>query len=100
MDISINQVRVNELQNFLNNNNVLLVDVRAEREHLEHNIGGVNIPFNKISTNILKFSTANKILLYCNHGEESFFAAQLLKLKHNITNVYNLQGGISVLKAI
>ncbi len=99
MDISINQINSNELEGFLNENTVLLVDVRTEQEHKEHNIGGINIPFKQIPRKLELFITPKKILIYCNKGEESFFAVQFLQLTYGIKNVYNLRGGISSLKA-
>lgn len=61
--------------------NILLVDVRSEREYEEaHLPGAVNAPFLSVIKNPFMFSEKRDImiLLYCNEGYQSKAAAQCL----------------------
>ena len=61
--------------------NVLLVDVRTEREYAEEHLqGAVNVPVLSVIKNPFLFSGyyGKKILLYCGEGYQSKAAAQCL----------------------
>lgn len=80
----------------LNNENVILLDVRSHQEFAEgHLDGAINIPTYEI------YSKASKILIdkdaiiiaYCTLGVRSKNVIKILK-KMGYKNLYNLDGGI------
>lgn len=72
----------------------LLVDVRTEKEHNTHNIGGVNIPFDQLEKNLKLFEGGTEVVLYCHSGFRSGKALEILKEKFPNQKFYNLKGGI------
>ncbi|MEX1307650.1 MAG: rhodanese-like domain-containing protein [Eubacteriales bacterium] len=75
----------------------LLVDVRTAQEFVQGHIkGAVNIPLDRIPSNVgkLKTSEEKKLLLYCLSGARSMSAATFLD-KKGVGNLHNLMGGIS-----
>lgn len=75
------------------NSNVLLIDVREEFEHQQHNIGGTNIPLSEFQNRMYEIPKDVPVVLYCRSGGRSAMAAQTLT-QSGWTTVYNLQGGI------
>lgn len=75
------------------NSNVLLIDVREEFEHQQHNIGGTNIPLSEFQNRMHEIPKDVPVVLYCRSGGRSAMAAQTLT-QSGWTTVYNLQGGV------
>ena len=81
----------------LNNNSLIIVDVRSNLEFQTKKIeNAINIPLNKLKKNIKlikqKFTT-KQIILYCNNELQSYLASKILQ-KYQIYN-YILRGGIN-----
>lgn len=71
----------------------VLIDVREEFEHAQHNIGGINIPLSEFEQRINEIPQDVPVVLYCRSGGRSSMAAQAL-LQAGWSTVYNLAGGI------
>ena len=96
VDTSINQVNSDELLDFIDINNAVLVDVRT---HDEYNSGyienSINIDYfsDDFSENVEKLDKNTPIVLYCRSGKRSSKSANKLS-KLGFKEIYNLQGGI------
>lgn len=80
------EIRLKNLSDFLSKNNVLLIDVREPFEFDLNAIkNSVNIPLYSISNKIKEISVSSKnkkIILYCNTGDRSRQAANILKARN------------------
>ena len=95
-DIPINQMNSDELLDFIEINNAVLVDVRT---HDEYNSGyienSLNIDYlsNDFSENVEKLDKNIPIVLYCRSGKRSSMSANKLS-ELGFKEIYNLEGGI------
>ena len=93
---SINQMNSDELLDFIEINNAILVDVRT---HDEYNSGyienSLNIDYlsNDFSENLEKLDKNIPIVLYCRSGKRSSLSANKLS-ELGFKEIYNLEGGI------
>ena len=95
-DKSINQINPDELFEFLQINDAILVDVRTEDEHSTGYIeNSINIDYlsSKFDYNIEKLDKNIPIILYCRSGNRSNLSAKKLS-KKGFREIYNLNGGI------
>lgn len=94
-DNSGGEITAEELINLQNNNagDIFLVDVRENYEFEDHNIGGVNIPLYELQDRIRELPEDMTIVFYCQTGQRSKMAVQLLKEIFN-GEVYSLKGGM------
>lgn len=86
-------INYNELQRLLKTGRIQLVDVREHAEHLNNNIGGINIPISELDENLSLIERNKSIVLYCSTGLRSKHSAMILFQK-GIKNVFCLEGGI------
>ena len=82
----------------LQQENLLLIDVREAFEHDEFNIGGTLIPLSEITKHLNVISTNKEVIFYCKKGIRSSIAIQRLQEKFPFTNLINLKGGIDAWK--
>ena len=94
---SIKTISAADLKEKLNRNeSFYLIDVREETEHADFNIGGTNIPLEKLMSQLnFEFTVTDKIILYCQKGTRSKQAADYL-LKKGFQNAVSLQGGMDL----
>jgi len=95
-DTPINQVNSDELLDFIDINNAVLVDVRTNDEYNSGYIeNSLNIDYlsNDFSENVEKLDKNIPIVLYCRSGKRSTLSANKLS-KLGFKEIYNLQGGI------
>ena len=95
-DSSINQMNSDELLDFIEINNAILVDVRTQDEYNSGYIeSSLNIDYlsNGFSENIKKLDKNIPIILYCRSGKRSSMSANKLS-KLGFKEIYNLDGGI------
>ena len=95
-DTLINQVNSDELLDFIDINNAVLVDVRTQDEYSSGYIeNSINIDYlsNDFSKNVEKLNKNIPIVLYCRSGKRSSLSANKLS-KLGFKEIYNLQGGI------
>ena len=93
---SINQMNSDELLDFIEINNAILVDVRTQDEYNSGYIeNSLNIDYlsNDFSENIEKLDKNIPIILYCRSGKRSSMSANKLS-KLGFKEIYNLDGGI------
>ena len=98
---NIHTVNVNTLHSWLNENKVIILDVREPYEYNEGHINGaINIPLSTILVEIdqIKDIQGKKIVLQCRVGGRSMRACQLLQAEGLEQDVWNLEGGIEAWK--
>ncbi|MGM9476454.1 molybdopterin-synthase adenylyltransferase MoeB [Pedobacter sp. GSP4] len=78
---------------------VFLIDVREDYEHEEHHIGGINISLYNLAESVALIPENKKVVFYCQTGQRSQMAAQLL-LPIYVGEVYSLKGGLSTARKI
>ena len=93
---SINQMNSDELIEFIELNDAILVDVRTEDEYNSGYIeSSLNIDYfsNEFSVNADKLDKTIPIILYCRSGKRSSMSASKIS-KLGFKEIYNLKGGI------
>lgn len=93
---SINQMNSDELIEFIELNDAILVDVRTEDEYNSGYIeNSLNIDYfsNDFSLNADKLDKSTPIILYCRSGKRSSMSASKIS-KLGFKEIYNLKGGI------
>ena len=93
---SINQMNSDELIDFIELNDAILVDVRTEDEYNSGYIeNSLNIDYfsNEFSVNADKLDKNTPIILYCRSGNRSSMSANKIS-KLGFNEIYNLEGGI------
>ena len=79
---------------------LIIIDVRMHNDFvLDHLEGALNIPLNELGTSEeLKQVPKNKpLLIVCNDGMQSSYAASVLKHSHNYEKVFYLYDGLEAL---
>ncbi len=71
-----------------------LIDVREPHEYDICNLEGELIPMGQVPNNVDKIDKEKQVILYCRSGKRSADVIAWLEKNHNLTNLYNLQGGI------
>ncbi|MED5354592.1 MAG: rhodanese-like domain-containing protein [Bacteroidota bacterium] len=93
---SINQMNSDELIEFIELNDAILVDVRTEDEYNSGYIeNSLNIDYfsDVFSVNADKLDKNTPIILYCRSGNRSSMSANKIS-KLGFKEIYNLEGGI------
>jgi adenylyltransferase/sulfurtransferase len=72
---------------------IFMIDVREDYEHEENNIGGMNISLYELTSSLKSFPQGKKVVCYCQTGQRSKMAVQLLEGVYN-GEVYSLIGGV------
>lgn len=71
-----------------------LIDVREPREYEGgHILGARNIPMSQLKQRLNEIRTDQPVYLYCQSGIRSSQAAQILKKKRGVEELYHLKGG-------
>lgn len=87
-------ITASELKRRLDNNEVLLIDVREPGEHRSECIeGACLIPIGEINVNNLP-STSKPIVIHCRSGKRSYEACEKLLAASPSLDVASLEGGI------
>ena len=93
---SINQMNSDELIDFIELNDAILVDVRTEDEYnsgyIESSLN-IDCSSNEFSVNADKLDKNTPIILYCKSGKRSSMSANKIS-KLGFKEIYNLEGGI------
>ena len=81
-----------------NDKNAILVDVRSPQEYKEvHLDGSINIPLYDLERNTEKINKQNTIILYCQSGNRSNKALEILE-EQGCTSIYQIEGGLDNIK--
>lgn len=90
-------ISVEEMKKIIQNNKVILLDVRSIQEFNEgHLNGAINIPLYDLNSSTIEKIIKNKqdfIITYCSAGIRSKKAVKILK-NMGYKNVYNLKEGV------
>ena len=93
---SINEIDPDELTEFLQINDAILVDVRRDDEYINGHIeNSINIDYmsDEFVKNTERLDKNMPIILYCRSGRRSYLSAIILS-ENGFKEVYNLEGGI------
>lgn len=90
---SIDATTANE---WLNNNEAIVIDVREPEEYKEVHIAGAYlIPINTVEINKLPPEARNKkIIVHCKMGKRGSMACEKLLSENPNLGIYNIAGGI------
>ncbi|OPB87290.1 HesA/MoeB/ThiF family protein [Elizabethkingia ursingii] len=73
-----------------------IIDVRTEKEHHLFNIGGKNIPIEKLQDQLNNISSVlQPVLVYCQSGKRSIEAARKIKKAFPNKEVFSLKDGLN-----
>ena len=90
-NIEITPVELREL--IANKANIILLDVRTQKEIEIASLGGVHIPLNELSTRVDELDQESRIIIYCHHGVRSLAALNILQ-DSGFNRMQHLKGGI------
>ena len=102
MNLNSPDILAKEMQSRLLENKALnLLDVREPVEFHTHNIGGINIPVNKLLKEIqqLPWQHSDEIIVICSTGIRSKTAQSILK-QNGYLNARNLKGGLLAIEKL
>ena len=90
----IDDLNPKEFQNYLSNNDTVLIDVREKWElDLCKIEGAIHCPMSTIAESFSDLNPDDTIALYCHHGMRSMQVANFL-ISKDFQSLVNLQGGI------
>ncbi len=93
--MTVKNIDVLTLKNWLENSEVVLIDVREIEEYRTGKIADAKlIPVGEITTNLLPEIKNKKLVIYCRSGKRSAFACEKLAAEGLKADMYNLDGGI------
>lgn len=85
----VNSSEIKDIISIVQSPETVFVDVRIPSQFEEKTIdNAVNIPLAEIENNLDFFRKQKSIVIFCNSGNQSSQALEILK-KNGITNVYN-----------
>lgn len=90
----ITRIDIETLQNRLENEEIILLDVREVNEYEGGHIkGAVNAPLSSLDETELSYPKDEPIYVICRSGNRSAQAAELLK-QRGYTEIYDVSGGM------
>ncbi|MEH7347361.1 sulfurtransferase TusA family protein [Gottfriedia acidiceleris] len=90
-----NVVTNDDLNEKLQNENIIVLDVREEAEYVFNHIpNAISIPLGELENRLSELVKENEIYIVCRTGNRSDLAAQLL-FSNGFTNVYNVVPGMT-----
>ena len=95
MKRAIENIAAYSIDEFMSKNNdrIIILDVRSEREYLEGHIrNAINIPFDRVLKAEININNDKIVLVYCSRGGRSMKVAKLLSYKG--FRVVNVIGGL------
>ena len=81
MKRAIENIAAYSIDEFMSKNNdrIIILDVRSEREYLEGHIrNAINIPFDRVLKEEININNDKIVLVYCSRGGRSMRVAKLL----------------------
>jgi rhodanese-related sulfurtransferase len=96
MIMPIKTVDVTTLKHWMDNNEVVLVDVREPAEHVAKSIpGSTLLPSGKVNKSALPDANGKKLVIHCNTSRRSSNACEKLMKEDPNLEIFRLEGGIS-----
>ena len=94
--MTIKNIDAKTLKNWLDNDQVILIDVRQPAEHRSQKIDKAKlIPLDEICKEKLPEIGDKKLVIHCQGGKRSLSACQKLLNENLDIEIYNLEGGIN-----
>ncbi len=93
-EVELNTIDYMMLNQWLETEDIQLIDVREEYEFESYNIGGVNIPMDELEEKFSIIQPDKKTVIVCQTGARSLKALEFLKASLPKTEIYNLKGGL------
>lgn len=88
-------IDVNGAVNLMDNDNLIILDVRDDKERkLGFIDNDLHIPLKQVKNKISTIDNKKDILVYCRSGSRSAHIASMLS-NNNFDNVFSLKGGIT-----
>ena len=87
-------INIHDFKIQLEQNTVDLIDVRTEQEHEQFNIGGINLPLDKLFDDLPKLNPNKETVIYCATGKRSAEAVKAIKQQYPGPAIYSLEGGL------
>ncbi|MCH2233929.1 MAG: molybdopterin-synthase adenylyltransferase MoeB [Crocinitomicaceae bacterium] len=91
---NIKEIDAPTLKDWLENNDVQLIDVREPFEYEIVNLDAQLIPQAEVLEHVNEISTDVNVVIHCRSGKRSADVIELLQDKYGFKNLYNLEGGI------
>lgn len=93
--MSIKQINPQTVMQWINNQQAILIDVRANDEYAASHIKGSFLhPLDKLELKDLPAFNDKKLVIYCRSGKRSQAACEILLNTNARLPIYNLEGGI------
>ena len=93
--MNIKEINCQTLKNWLENDQVILIDVREIEENKAARIkGSILIPLGSISLDKIPALSEKKLVMQCRSGKRSASACEKLLTENPNLDIYNLEGGI------
>lgn len=93
----IKDINSNEAEELINDNNVIIIDVRTPQEFANGHIKdarNINVADKNFSSRIDNLDKNDTYLIYCRTGSRSRYAVNMME-KLNFKTIYHLKNGIS-----
>lgn len=91
---SFNEIDKQTLDQWLQQKEIQLIDVRETEEYENFNLGGTNIPLSQLEGRISEIDVSKITVVHCLSGSRSKKAIDLLKASLPSLEVYNLKNGL------
>ena len=93
--IEVKKISAEELLQWKRNHKEFqFIDIRTKTTDFKFNEPEIKISLPDIDKNIDKIRKDIPVVIACDVGQESFFAAHILEDKYKLNNIYSLSGGI------
>ena len=97
MEMSMEAIYPKELDGYINDGRIMIIDLRDREEYKEKHIkGAYNIPYETNAVKLFQLTKARTYILYCERGTTSFKAAR--EMSNKGYKVMSLMNGISMYK--
>ncbi len=85
-----------EVQSWLEQRSVILIDVREESELISGRVSGaINLPLSRFDPDKLPVHTGKRVAFLCAHGIRSRQVTEYVVLNGLLDNAFNVTGGVS-----
>jgi adenylyltransferase/sulfurtransferase len=82
-------------ERLLNNDNLMVIDIREDYEYQHCNAGFAHIPMGDISTRFQEISKDKDVVIMCQSGRRAEAVVNLLETEYHFPHVFVLEGGIN-----
>jgi adenylyltransferase/sulfurtransferase len=82
-------------ERLLNNDNLMVIDIREDYEYQHCNAGFTHIPMGDISTRFQEISIDKDVVIMCQSGRRAEAVVNLLETEYHFPHVFVLEGGIN-----